>query len=67
MSFYDFILQFSNDDTPLGSLAKYILDDTHFPREEENNKIIRAYVLSNYNDHELIESTNRAISLYNLI
>lgn len=38
MSFSDFILQFSNDDTLLRSLAKYILDDIHFPCEEENNK-----------------------------
>lgn len=33
--FYDFILGFINDDTPLGSLANYILDDIHFPREEK--------------------------------
>ncbi|HIA7085342.1 TPA: hypothetical protein ACWRXL_002496, partial [Staphylococcus aureus] len=25
---------------------------------------IRAYVMSNYTDHQLIETTNRAISLY---
>ena len=31
MTFYDFILGFINDDTPLGSLANYILDDIHFP------------------------------------
>ncbi|HBO2457289.1 TPA: hypothetical protein L4H46_006544, partial [Pseudomonas aeruginosa] len=49
------------------SLANYILDDIHFPREEKNNKAIRAYVLDHYRDHQLIESTNRAISLYKLI
>ena len=67
MTFYDFILGFINDDTPLGSLANYILDDIHFPSEEKNNKAIRAYVLDHYRDHQLIESTNRAISLYKLI
>ncbi len=40
MTFYDFILGFLNDDTPLGSLANYILDDIHFPREE---KIIKSF------------------------
>lgn len=67
MTFNDFMLGFVNDDTPLGSLANHILEDTHFPREEKNNKEIRTYVMTHYRDHNLIESTNRAISLYKLI
>lgn len=67
MSFYDFILGFINDDTPLGYLAQYIFNDACFPKEEKNNNSIRTYVLLNYNDRQLIESTNRAISLYQLI
>jgi len=67
MSFYDFILGFINDDTPLGHLAQYIFNDVCFPKEEKNNNSIRTYVLLNYNDRQLIESTNRAISLYQLI
>lgn len=67
MSFYDFILGFINDDTPLGHLAQYIFNDAFFPKEEKNNNSIRTYVLLNYNDRQLIESTNRAISLYQLI
>ena len=35
-----------------------------FPRLEERHQVIRAYVMSNYTDHQLIETTNRAISLY---
>ena len=53
--------------TPLGSLAQYIENDCEFPKHERNNKAIRSYVMSNYVDHQLIESTNRAISLYKLI
>ncbi|UDI78802.1 sterile alpha motif-like domain-containing protein [Staphylococcus taiwanensis] len=67
MTFYDFIIGFINDDTPLGSLAQYIVNDCKFPKHEYNNKEIRAYVMTNYEDHQLIESTNRAISLYKLI
>lgn len=68
MTFYDFIIGFINDDTPLGSLAQYIENDCEFPKHERNNKAIRSsYVMSNYVDHQLIESTNRAISLYKLI
>ena len=32
------MLGFVNDDTPLGSLANHILEDTHFP---EKRKIIK--------------------------
>lgn len=67
MTFYDFVIGFINDDTPLGSLAIYIKDDYHFPKTERDNKIIREYVLANYGDQHLIESANRAISLYKLI
>ena len=67
MTFYDFIIGFINDDTPLGSLAQYIQNDCEFPKRERNNQAIRSYVMSNYVDHQLIESTNRAISLYKLI
>lgn len=67
MTFYDFVIGFINDDTPLGILAQYIENDCEFPEHERNNKAIRSYVMSNYADHQLIESTNRAISLYKLI
>ena len=67
MTFYDFVIGFINDDTPLGSLANYIVNDHKFTKNERNNKEIRAYVMSNYVDHQLIESANRAISLYKLI
>ena len=67
MTFYDFIIDFSNDDTPLGYLANYILNDCDFPKDEKNNKIIREYVISKYANQQLIESTNRAISLYKLV
>ena len=34
---------------------------------KKNNKIIREYVISKYANQQLIESTNRAISLYKLV
>ena len=60
------MLGFVNDDTPLGSLANHILEDTHFPREEKNNKEIHVRDDS-LSRSQLNESTNRAISLYKLI
>ena len=54
MTFYDFVIGFINDDTPLGSLAQYIENDGEFPKHERNNQVIRAYVMSNYVDHQLI-------------
>ncbi|ODB34159.1 hypothetical protein A9N02_12860 [Staphylococcus sp. AOAB] len=57
---------FINDDTPFGNLANYINKDHKFPKNEKNKFVIRTYVLSNYDDSQLIESANRAISLYQL-
>ncbi|MGE8023055.1 sterile alpha motif-like domain-containing protein [Staphylococcus pasteuri] len=66
MTFYDFIIGFINDDTPFGNLANYINKDHKFPKNEKNKFVIRTYVLSNYDDSQLIESANRSISLYQL-
>lgn len=66
MSFYEYIMGFIDDNTPFGTLAHHIGNDHQFPRSEEDNQAIRAYVISNYKDHQLIETTNRAISLYKL-
>lgn len=38
MTFYDFVIGFINDDTPLGSLANYIVNDHKFPK---TNAIIK--------------------------
>ncbi len=64
MTFYNFIIGFQNDNTPFGILAEHVSEDKAFPRLEERHQVIRAYVMSNYTDHQLIETTNRAISLY---
>ncbi|EHJ07920.1 sterile alpha motif-like domain-containing protein [Staphylococcus simiae] len=64
MTFYNFIMGFENDNTPFGKLAHHISEDKQFPKTEQNNNVIRAYVISNYKDQQLIEMTNRAISIY---
>ncbi|HEI8124548.1 TPA: sterile alpha motif-like domain-containing protein [Staphylococcus aureus] len=64
MTFYNFIMDFQNDNTPFGILAEHVSEDKAFPRLEERHQVIRAYVMSNYTVHQLIETTNRAISLY---
>ena len=35
MTFYDFVIGFINDDTPLGSLANYIVNDLNFPKRTQ--------------------------------
>ncbi|WP_069725118.1 sterile alpha motif-like domain-containing protein [Staphylococcus aureus] len=64
MTGYNFIMDFNNDSTPFGRLSEPVREDKAFPRLEERHHVIRAYVMSNYTDHQLIETTNRAISLY---
>ena len=40
MTFYDFVIGFINDDTPLGSLAQYIENDCEFPKHERITKLL---------------------------
>ena len=46
MTFYDFVIGFINDDTPLGILAQYIENDCEFPKHERNNKAISMLCLT---------------------
>ncbi|MDY5059756.1 sterile alpha motif-like domain-containing protein [Staphylococcus simulans] len=64
MSFYKFIITFMEDDTPFGQLADCIVKDHNFPKEETNIDNIYDYVHENYFEHHLLESANRAISVY---
>ncbi|MGN5882680.1 MULTISPECIES: YozE family protein [Staphylococcus] len=64
MSFYKFIITFMEDDTPFGQLAEYIIKDNNFPKEETNTEHIFEYVHENYYEHHLLESANRALSVY---
>lgn len=64
MSFYKFIITFIEDDTPFGELADCILKDNNFPKEETNTQNIYDYVHDHYFEHHLLESANRAISVY---
>ncbi|AMY05413.1 hypothetical protein CD149_07795 [Staphylococcus condimenti] len=64
MSFYKFILTFMEDDTPFGQLADYIMNDHNFPKEETNVQNIYDYVHEHYMENHLLESANRAMSIY---
>ena len=64
MTFYDFIITFIEDDTPLGTLAHNVRSDKNFPKNETCHSTLRKYFHSHYLDHEMLESANRALSLY---
>lgn len=64
MTFYDFVITFIEDDTPLGNLAHNVSSDKNFPKNETCHSALRKYFLSHYLDHEMLESANRALSLY---
>lgn len=40
MTFYDFVIGFINDDTPLGILAQYIENDCEFQNMNEITKLL---------------------------
>ncbi|WP_338133809.1 sterile alpha motif-like domain-containing protein, partial [Staphylococcus succinus] len=64
MTFYDFVIGFEADDTPLGQLAHNIRRDKFFPKQATCYKELHSYFYSNYMDHEVLASANRALSLY---
>lgn len=65
MSFYDFMLDFLGDDTPLGTLAAHLEEDPSYPRELIQPEDILVYFNQlNTVDNELIETVKRAIKLY---
>ena len=64
MTFYDFVIGFIEDDTPLGQLAHNIIGDKNFPKNETNFIALNSYFYSNYFDHEVLASAKRALSLY---
>ena len=101
MTFYDFVITFIEDDTPLGTLAHNVRSDKNFPKNyvmlndmfhfwensyrcahyalkcqvvyhldknfpknETCHSTLRKYFHSHYLDHEMLESANRALSLY---
>jgi len=66
MTFYDFVISFIEDDTPLGSLANNVRRDKDFPKNETCHATLRTYFHNHYIDHEMLESANRALSLYRL-
>ncbi|MEB7812283.1 YozE family protein [Staphylococcus xylosus] len=64
MTFYDFVIDFIEDDTPLGQLAHNITGDKNFPKKETSFIVLNSYFYSNYFDHEVLASAKRALSLY---
>ncbi|MBF0812786.1 YozE family protein [Staphylococcus sp. KG4-3] len=64
MTFYDFVIGFIEDDTPLGQLAHNIIGDKNFPKNETSFIALNSYFYSNYFDHEFLASAKRALSLY---
>ena len=64
MTFYDFVISFIEDDTPLGQLAHKINRDNNFPKDATGYNELNSYFYSNYIDHEMLASAKRALSLY---
>lgn len=65
MSFYDFMLAFQGDATPLGELATFLMNDIDFPRDVIHPSEILAYFHKHTTvDNDMIETVKRALQLY---
>lgn len=65
MTFYEFIQEFTGDQTPLGELAAWVDKDVQFPKEEKLAKNILNYFKQITNlDDEILEIVKRSLSIY---
>ncbi|EHJ07325.1 sterile alpha motif-like domain-containing protein [Staphylococcus simiae] len=65
MTFYEYILGFVNDKTPLGDLATWVKQDDTFPKHEKIAENILSYFHQMTNlDHGFLEIVKRSLSLY---
>ncbi|MBO1199539.1 sterile alpha motif-like domain-containing protein [Staphylococcus simiae] len=68
MTFYEYILGFVNDKTPLGDLATWVKQDDKFPKQEKIAENILSYFHQMTNlDHSFLEIVKRSLSLYDEI
>ncbi|WP_436881799.1 sterile alpha motif-like domain-containing protein [Staphylococcus gallinarum] len=64
MSFYEFIQNYSGDDTPLGELANWIDQDANFPKDEESVEEILRYFRKQGLEDWIIEYVKRSLYIY---
>ncbi|QDX00154.1 hypothetical protein DWB90_02175 [Staphylococcus chromogenes] len=68
MSFYEFMLGFLGDKTPLGELASFVMNDIDFPRDLVHPHEILAYFYKHTTvDNDLMNIIKRALHLYSQI
>lgn len=64
LSFYEFIQDYSGDDTPLGEIANWINQDVGFPMDEESVDKILRYFRKQRLEGCTIEYVKRALYIY---
>jgi uncharacterized protein YozE (UPF0346 family) len=66
MSYYDWIIQFLNDNNDLAVTSKIIHDDPDFPKDISNYEKLRNYLKDNFdqNDTQLLIKIRASFRLY---
>lgn len=67
MSFYEYILKFSEVDAPIGDLAYDIKRDEMFPTMSEEPVEIKNYLFSKTNETTILDVMDRAIESYKIL
>lgn len=65
-SFYDWLMQFKESDTPVGDLAKDIEKDTQFPKEIDDLLELLDYINNFTTSEDVLNSVRMAVYEYNI-
>ncbi|MFI3378728.1 YozE family protein [Mammaliicoccus sciuri] len=65
MSYYEFIQNYSDDDTPLGELARLVIQDGYFPKDESSEEKLLLYFRSLDLEYSYLEYCKLSFFIYN--
>ncbi|PNZ33949.1 YozE family protein [Mammaliicoccus vitulinus] len=64
MSYYEFIQNYSDDDTPLGELARLVIQDAYFPKDEDSEEKLLLYFRSLNLEDRYLEYYKLSLYIY---
>ena len=66
-SFYSWLMQFKNDDTAIGDLARDVRDDSEFPRRSISYRHLKKYLESKHACVAAMNVFKEAFAKYKLV
>ncbi|MBT2823088.1 hypothetical protein HIR19_03790 [Staphylococcus coagulans] len=64
MTFYEYMMKFINDESPLGDLAYDMKSDKEFPKQSKDSQELRGYFYTKAKSDLVFKISKQAISSY---